>query len=115
MRLYKLIMFLCMLFLSCKEAMFFEGSGVAVNKISSVTKIDDLFCDFELLPLSVGDSGAFRNADKLVFHKNNYYIMDKSGRRQVLVFDENGNCQRAIGQPGKGRGEYTHIEDFAID
>lgn len=101
---------------SCKEAVSVPmDNETQVVQTSEVYKIEDLFCDFELLPLNTGTEGLFRNVNKLVFHDGHYYILDKSGKRQVLVFDRNGNYERSIGRVGRGQGEYTNIEDFTID
>ena len=101
---------------SCKEAVSVPmDKEIKVVQTSEVYQIDDLFCDFKLLPLNTGTEGLFRNVNKLVYHDGHYYILDKSGKKQVLVFDRNGNYERSIGRVGRGQGEYTNIEDFTID
>lgn len=107
----------CLLAISCKEqeAVTVGGIDIEVENLSVEKKITDLLCDFDLLALDTDGDGAFRSIDKLVHSDSSYYIMDKTGRRQVLVFSEDGRYKGAIGQYGKGRGEYTHIEDFTID
>lgn len=84
-------------------------------KSDKVLKLKDVFADFEILSLDTNGGGAFQNINKLVFHDDRYYIMDKTGKRQILVFDSLGVYQCSIGNPGKGKGEYINIEDFTID
>ena len=103
-------------FFSCKESeVVVDGKKIAVETDSHKYKLNDLFVDFGFTPLKAGDDGFLRNIDKLVLFEDNYYIMDKIGQRKVLVFDDKGNFKRAIGNVGKGKGEYINIEDFTID
>lgn len=106
-----------LLAVGCKqgEAVAVDGVEIEVEELPVEKKITDLFCDFELLSLDTDGDGAFRSIDKLVHRDSCYYILDKTGRRQVLIFDEKGKYKGAIGRQGKGHGEYTHIEDFTID
>lgn len=107
-----------LMLVSCKKT---ASDAVAVDVETQVEagaeecKIEDLFFGFELIPLNTGQEGMFGSIDKLTFYNGRYYIMDKTGKRQVLVFDREGNYERSIGQAGKGHGEYTNIEDFTID
>lgn len=110
------ILIVCVLLISCKKTNSTDiENEIKINQTTNEYKINDIFYDFELLPLNTTKDGVFKNIDKIVFHKGFYYIMDKTGKRQILVFDENGEYKKSIGQFGKGRGEYINIEDFTID
>lgn len=110
------ILIVCLLMLACtKNVDKTQGSTTFVKKTTKELNMKDLYSDFELLPLKTEGDGVFRDINKLVVYEDNYYILDKTGKRQVLVFDANGEYKYSIGNAGKGKGEYTNIEDFTID
>lgn len=107
---------ICFFMLSCaKKVDEAEGKGISVKKTSKECKLNDLYSDFEILTLKTGDEGVFRDINKLMIHDGCYYILDKTGKRRVLVFDADGKYKHSIGNAGKGKGEYVNIEDFTID
>lgn len=52
---------------------------------------------------------------KIEEFNNEFYILDKTIRKCVLVFDERGKYLRRIGRIGQGPGEYAEISDFTIN
>lgn len=44
-----------------------------------------------------------------------YYVLDKTIQKCVLVFDEHGKYLRRIGRIGQGPGEYAQIYDFTVN
>ncbi|MDE6348451.1 MAG: 6-bladed beta-propeller, partial [Bacteroides sp.] len=52
---------------------------------------------------------------KIEEFNNEYYVLDKSIQKCVLVFDGHGKYLRRIGKIGQGPGEYTQICDFTVN
>lgn len=52
---------------------------------------------------------------KIEEFNNEFYILDKTIRKCVLVYDEHGKYLRRIGRIGQGPGEYAEINDFAVN
>ena len=107
--------FICLCICGCtKYNHKSTNESLSIKSSEKTVGIKELFYDFKLLYLKTDEESAFQNINKIVYH-NIYYILVKSGRRQVLVFDKDGNYLHSIGRTGKGKGEYTNIEDFTID
>lgn len=58
---------------------------------------------------------AIGDVAKIEEFNKEYYILDKTLQKCILVFDEHGKYLRRIGKIGQGPGEYTQIYDFTID
>lgn len=108
--------FVCLICVSCTATQMVEidTKTVSLSKGDTEQHFSNIFYDYHLTFLKTGDA-VFRNIDKLKIWNGNFYIMDKTGKKCVLVFDGKGNFLRLIGISGKGHGEYASIEDFTID
>lgn len=109
--------FLCVLFVACaqtvdlgidKEISISESNGVQYE-------IDDIVGEYEWLCLKKQKNVALGKIDKVLFYKNDYYILDKTKNKAIFVYDSKGNYKRMIGVMGKGHGEYAGIKDAVID
>ncbi len=110
-----IILISAFLFLSCGHTSNpSEDNVILTDHVSKEISLNELFDDFEYISLETSEEGIFGTIDKLIIYDNRYYILDLQ-RKKVFVFREDGTFMHTIGNPGKGPGEYTHIEDFTID
>ena len=86
---------------------------IDLDKIQEA-KPGDLFSKIELIPLQTDTSSFIGKANKALFYKNEIYILDKT-QSVIFVFNLNGRLTRKLAKRGRGPGEYSWIEDFAIN
>lgn len=71
---------------------------------------------YQLLPLETNDTSLLGGINKLVYHDDLMYLLDKRYTAKVFVFTaKGGKFVRKFGQIGNGPGEYSNIDDFSID
>ena len=87
---------------------------VLTGKISKELVLNDLFEEFEYISLETSKESIFGEIRKLIIYKNRFYIHD-SQLKKIFVFHFDGTFVNEIGRIGRGPGEYSHFEDFAID
>lgn len=85
------------------------------GKIQNTIELNTLFSDFEYISLETNENSIFGKINKLIIHKDKYYILDNSSTKQIFQFSNNGEFIKTYGNIGKGPGEYTQIVDFTID
>jgi hypothetical protein len=106
---------LALLFFSCGPANNSSTESVVLTgNISEELVLDDLFEGFEYISLETLKESIFGEIRKLIIYDNRFYIHD-SQLKKIFVFQADGTFVRTIGKIGRGAGEYTHLEDFAID
>lgn len=74
----------------------------------------DYFRSIELIPLETSSDVLVRALNKVIFHQEKYYALDKP-QCLIFVFDKTGKFLYKIGTKGQGIGEYAFIEDFNIN
>ena len=111
-----LFIYVILFFVSCSSSQVVETKSqiVSLTKGETEQEFSKLFYDFQITILNTRDE-VFRSIDKLYVWNGQYYIMDKTGKKNILVFSMNGDYQYSIGTPGKGHSEYANLEDFTID
>lgn len=110
-----------MIFSSCKksESHALNGKGT----LWSCTEFSDnplilssLVESYRLLPLETNDTSLLGGINKIVYHDNLIYLLDKRYTAKVFAFTANdGKFVRKFGKIGNGPGEYSNIDDFSID
>ena len=73
----------------------------------------DYFTHVELIPLETSDDILIGRLNKVTFHQDRYYVLDR--RRIIHVFDGAGKFIYRIDKSGQGPGEYNMAYDFAIN
>lgn len=74
----------------------------------------DLFSHIEVIPLETLDSSLLKNVNKVLFHENNYYILDIE-QHVLLRFDIEGKFISQIAKAGDGPEDYINLSDFFIE
>lgn len=108
----------CISVISCSVKDKADNDSSTISLLKDVNeRIEPMsvFEEFEYVTLETTDQSLFGAIDKLIVFDDNYYILDKAKKKQILVFSKDGAFVRTIGDIGKGPGEYTNIEDFTID
>jgi hypothetical protein len=108
-----MVLFICF-FISCKTEVN-QSESIVLSDVSGQIKIDEVFENFEYIPLETSDESIFGRINKLILYNHQFFILDNAKMKKVFVFNDDGSYSHTIGIVGKGPGEYTHIEDFAID
>lgn len=75
----------------------------------------DLFEVQEWIKLDTSRNYIVGQFAKAEYYNNNYYLLDNTDKKSILVFDTNGKGIGQIGKLGGGPGEYSDINDFTID
>jgi len=76
----------------------------------------DYFKHIELIPLETNDDVVIGFLNKIIYHQNKYYILDRHrGNNVILVFCDTGKFQYNIGSQGSGPGEYILLYDMIIN
>ena len=73
---------------------------------------DSIFEEIDIVPLETNKKCLIEMVRKIIVHKNYLYI--QNNKRNILVFNQNGNFIRSIGKKGKGPGEILSLRDFEI-
>jgi hypothetical protein len=93
-----------------------EFAGVIEVDDQNINKVSfkDLFSDVRLIPLDTKPEAAIKQADKIIFHCDRFYILDKD-QASVLVFSSAGKYLFKIQSVGRGPGEYSLLYDITIN
>ena len=74
--------------------------------------------DVDIIPIDNYDGSEtpifFNDIYKILYFKDEFYILDFIYGRKVFVFDKNGKFQRFIGHNGEGPGGFIEAMDFDI-
>lgn len=119
MKLSLTFLFWIIIFTSCNRKNDFERnknySYISPDDISfcQVTKYSDLFDSIRFIKLETMENCIIGNIDKLIYHKNRFYILDRHISKSVLIFDDNGKFIGHAGKIGRGPGEF--MSPYYID
>jgi hypothetical protein len=124
MKIYRLLIITTIVFLQgC------IGHNQDSNKISytNVKKIDivpnrklqiklsEIADSISYVTLETDSNCLIGTIDKLIYYKNNYYILDKSITKSLFCFNHLGKFIFKIDKIGNGPGEYLYPTDFSLD
>lgn len=102
---------------SVKEQVNTTIKVITVNTASienSNLDISNLFEDsIKIVKLETKDECLLMANGKKKFTDDNIFIADKTSQK-IFMFDWNGKYIKAIGEPGRGAGEYVRLGDFCV-
>ncbi len=113
--------FICLSFFmltSCSSKSQKQGTAVEKAKLIELKKtnqkecLNDYIGKIEILKLYTDLN--IVEISKVIFFRDNYYILDKKTSK-LLVFNKEGYFLQKIGSRGQGPGEYTKLTEFEID
>ena len=119
--LIKILFFIVLsAFVSCHSN---KQSGTSVQNIILNLNLDqklflsEIADSIEIIPLEQTDESDISLVWRIVPHKDRYYMLNMVGfnNGRVLVFDKKGNFIYKLDKRGQGPGEYTELNDIAID
>ena len=104
---------------SNKQGSNFKSLSIDLTQEKSEINLADLISsDIDIIPLEnydeTGKPVFFRDIHKFRYYKNEFYILDFIYSQSILVFNNNGEFQRAIGYRGEGPGGFLQAMDFDI-
>ena len=88
---------------------------ITVKKSDSATvKLSEVFREIKLIPLKDNENGA-KKLDKVIFHKDKIFIMDREIGKGVFMYDAEGKFLMRIGTVGKGVEDIENLSDFDVN
>jgi hypothetical protein len=113
-----------LLFASCKKNVQSATSLFPVNSDNKTTinidinseiiNIGDVIDSVEYTPLETTDDCLIGEINKIIYHDNKYYILDRVKAKTLFCFDAKGRFERKFGNLGQGPGEYVEPTDFML-
>lgn len=101
---------------SCKSPSTFVSTSIVLDdKDMNYVSMSDIFECEKFVFLDSSAVCQISNIKRIIPYKNQYYILDNDIHKCILIYDENGNFIRKIGNVGKGKTEYQTVEDFTIE
>lgn len=120
--IYIMLTLVCVLQLaaSCKKDIPPHGGTVHhsvlnIERGESGRMIEDMFCDFELIPLENRRECMVGNCMKVVVEDRHIYLWDVNGKDALLSFNMDGSFHCKIGDVGHSKSEYTYMKNFAVN
>lgn len=74
----------------------------------------DLFESVSLIQLETKENVLLHRIDKIIFHNDSIFIMDKK-QGTIFLFDSKGRYLNKLSKQGNGPDEYFDLSDFAIN
>lgn len=112
---YFLFVVLTAICLSCEKKSKDDNQTFVVDDKATEVETVTLFSDFQYISLETNRESLFGKTSKLARYNKKFFLLDKSKRKKVFVFSEEGDFLYTVGRIGKGPEEYMHIEDFAVN
>jgi len=89
-------------------------STIAAN-LHSEKKISAIVSgNYDIITLKSDTNHFIGKVDKMLIHKNEYFILDKQFSKKIHRFDKNGELINTIGKIGDANGEYQNPSTFLI-
>ena len=111
--------FLLLLLFSCTsydKSKIEETCSIKLDNVQETTlTYSDIIDIQEWIVLDSLNECIIGDVAKIEEFNEEYYVLDKTIQKCVLVFDEHGKYLRRIGRIGQGPGEYAQIYDFTIN
>ncbi len=90
--------------------------NIRVDQLSaSPFQYSSYFAQLDYIPLQATNESLIGYVHNIHTYKDRYFILDISSAKRLFIFDQNGKFIKAIGERGKGRGEFYEIIDFSIE
>ena len=80
----------------------------------SKLSMSELFSDLKYIKLETNPQSLIGQVSKIIPFKEQLIIVDKMASK-ILIFGKDGQFIKSIGKKGSGPGEFTGIEDVAVD
>lgn len=93
------------------QSLHFETADWIKNKKIADTIVKEI----QFIPLETNEDCLLGEITKIIVANNNFYILDRGSNQRISVFSMTGKYLKSIGAQGRGPGEYTRINDFAIN
>lgn len=87
--------------------------NIQLDNMPYFIKPDTVFSDITYIPLETTDESVFYNIDKISYHNDRFYILDRK-QAAILVFEKTGKYVKKLARTGQGPSEYLSLEDFFI-
>ena len=88
-------------------------SSIDLTKKQNVS-LFDVFSGVRVIKLETIQDNLINDISKVRYFDSRYFILDERSQ-QIFCFNESGNFVYKINAQGRGKGEYHHITDLAID
>jgi hypothetical protein len=75
-------------------------------------KLSEFFTDFQMVRLETSDDVLIGEIRRIKQANGKIYVSDGHG---LYIFDQSGKCLSSINKKGQGPGEYSGLQDFAVD
>jgi hypothetical protein len=73
-----------------------------------------VFTSVKFIPLETDSTSLLGDKIRLKFYEDEIFILDLAGKNCVMRFTSDGHFLNAIGQRGRGEGEYVNLQDYSI-
>jgi hypothetical protein len=87
---------------------------INIDKASYIA-LSDIVDSFRFVPLETTDDCLIGRVDKVIFMDDLFFVLDTELSKSVFVFDKMGRFKFKIDRLGQGPGEYTFLNDMAIN
>ena len=84
------------------------------NKFETLN-IDKVVKEMKYIRLETNKNSIIGRIDKMVFHSNCIFILDRSFSQSIFVFNMEGKHMNTINKKGRGPDEYIGISDFCFN
>lgn len=113
-----IVVSICNLFTFCDKKKINEEIvtlKISDNNFQHKIKFSELIKDYKFIPLETNKENIFGKIDKILFNKNQIYILDHLKAKAIFVFSLEGNYLWKISKFGRGPGEYLELLDFCFE
>jgi hypothetical protein len=111
--IYPIVCCLLFVFGCVKKNNSIENIRISEEDLKNEILLSDYIASIEEIPLETNDQSIIAQIDKVIFYKDNIFILDKKGR-SILQFTKNGQFISKLSAIGNGPGEYINLFDFDI-
>jgi len=87
---------------------------IDMSEVQRLENTREVIAEIEFIPLETNTKSLIADVDKIVFHRDRFYVLDKHFHA-LKVFSEEGKYLFDVGRIGRGPGEFTTLMDFCID
>ncbi len=80
----------------------------------NIIALSDHVSNIEYIPLEYTNSSLLATIDKVIYHDNKFFVLDKK-QKAIVIFSKEGQYLNKISKVGPGPEEYSGIDFFDID
>jgi hypothetical protein len=88
---------------------------VSDNNMRGKIKFSEVIKDYQFIPFETTNESIIGQIDKIMFHNNQYFVLDNLKTMSILVFASDGKFLWKLSKMGHGPGEYIELVDFNFD